>query len=66
MVTFTIDGLEVTAVENSMLVDAAKHGDVEIPDDWEYLPSGDAFLTRTVKAAGVYWLSWRPRSRTRP
>jgi NADH-quinone oxidoreductase subunit G len=31
MVTFTIDGLEVTAPENSMLVDAAKHGDVEIP-----------------------------------
>jgi NADH-quinone oxidoreductase subunit G len=31
MVTFTIDGLEVLAPENSMLVDAAKHGDVEIP-----------------------------------
>jgi NADH-quinone oxidoreductase subunit G len=31
MVTFTIDGLEVSAPENSMLVDAAKHGDVEIP-----------------------------------
>jgi NADH-quinone oxidoreductase subunit G len=31
MVTFSIDGLEVTAPENAMLVDAAKHGDVEIP-----------------------------------
>ena len=31
MVTLTIDGLEVTAPENAMLVDAAKHGDVEIP-----------------------------------
>jgi NADH-quinone oxidoreductase subunit G len=31
MVTFTIDGLEASAPENSMLVDAAKHGDVEIP-----------------------------------
>ncbi|HEY3759529.1 MAG TPA: NADH-quinone oxidoreductase subunit NuoG [Solirubrobacteraceae bacterium] len=30
-ITFTIDGLEVRAPENSMLVDAAKHGDVEIP-----------------------------------
>ena len=30
-VTFTIDGREVTAPANSMLVDAAKHGDVEIP-----------------------------------
>jgi NADH-quinone oxidoreductase subunit G len=31
MITFTIDGVEVTAAENSTLVDAAKHGDVEIP-----------------------------------
>jgi NADH-quinone oxidoreductase subunit G len=31
MVTFTIDGREVSAPENSMLVDAAKYGDVEIP-----------------------------------
>ena len=40
-----------------------EHGDIEIPDDWDFLPSGDAFLTRTVKAAGSYWLSWQPRSR---
>ncbi|MHB8491322.1 MAG: NADH-quinone oxidoreductase subunit NuoG [Solirubrobacteraceae bacterium] len=31
MITFTIDGVEVQAPENTMLVDAAKHGDVEIP-----------------------------------
>ena len=31
MITFTIDGREVSAPENTMLVDAAKHGDVEIP-----------------------------------
>jgi NADH-quinone oxidoreductase subunit G len=30
-ITFTIDGREVKAPENSMLVDAAKRGDVEIP-----------------------------------
>jgi NADH-quinone oxidoreductase subunit G len=30
-ITFTIDGLEVQAPENAMLVDAAKEGDVEIP-----------------------------------
>jgi NADH-quinone oxidoreductase subunit G len=30
-ITFTIDGLEVRAPENAMLVDAAKLGDVEIP-----------------------------------
>ena len=42
-----------------------EHGDIEIPAGWEYLPSGDAFVTRTVKAAGAYWLSWQPRSRHR-
>jgi NADH-quinone oxidoreductase subunit G len=31
MVTFSIDGREVTAPEGTMLVDAAKYGDVEIP-----------------------------------
>jgi NADH-quinone oxidoreductase subunit G len=31
MITFTIDGMEVQAPENAMLVDAAKYGDVEIP-----------------------------------
>ncbi len=31
MVTFSIDGREVAAPQNSMLVDAAKLGDVEIP-----------------------------------
>jgi NADH-quinone oxidoreductase subunit G len=31
LITFTLDGREVTAPENAMLVDAAKYGDVEIP-----------------------------------
>lgn len=26
------------------------HGDVAIPDGWELLPSGDAFMSRRVKA----------------
>src|ERR687897_3753318 len=30
-ITFTIDGREVSAPQNAMLVDAAKYGDVEIP-----------------------------------
>jgi NADH-quinone oxidoreductase subunit G len=30
-IQFTIDGREVRAIEGAMLVDAAKHGDVEIP-----------------------------------
>lgn len=42
------------------------HGEVEIPDDWELLPSGDAFVTRRVKAAGTFWVAWRPRGRNRP
>jgi hypothetical protein len=42
-----------------------EHGDIEVPDDWEFLPSGDAFITRTVKAAGSYWLCWQPRGRHR-
>jgi len=31
LVTFTVDGREITAPQNAMLVDAAKFGDVEIP-----------------------------------
>jgi NADH-quinone oxidoreductase subunit G len=30
-IQLTIDGREVTAIDGSMLVDAAKHGDIEIP-----------------------------------
>jgi len=42
------------------------HGELDIPDGWEFLPRGDAFLTRRVKAAGRYWLAWSPRTRSRP
>ena len=43
-----------------------EHGELEIPDDWDFLPSGDAFVTRRVQAAGTYWVAWRPRGRNRP
>jgi hypothetical protein len=43
-----------------------EHGELTIPQEWEFLPRGDAFLTRSVKAAGVYWVSWQPRGRNRP
>ena len=43
-----------------------EHGELELPADWEFLPSGDAFVTRRVKAGGVYWNAWRPRGRNRP
>jgi hypothetical protein len=38
-------------------------GELALPDGWELLPAGDAFLTRRVKAAGLYWTLWLPRSR---
>ncbi|KAA3640923.1 MAG: hypothetical protein DWP92_02075, partial [Armatimonadetes bacterium] len=41
------------------------YGEVEIPDDWEFLASGNAFVARRVKAAGVFWVAWRPRGRNR-
>lgn len=41
------------------------HGEIEIPEGWELLPSGDALLTRRVKATGPYWVAWKPRSRQR-
>jgi hypothetical protein len=42
------------------------HGEIEIPDEWDFLPSGDAFVTRLVKASGMYWVAFRPRGRNRP
>lgn len=42
------------------------HGEIEIPGEWDFLPSGDAFVTRRVKASGAYWVAWRPRGRNRP
>jgi hypothetical protein len=42
-----------------------EHGEVTTPEGWAFLPSGEAFVTRTVKAAGVFWLAWAPRSRSR-
>lgn len=42
-----------------------EHEVVELPEGWEFLPTGQAFVTRTVKAGGVFWVAWAPRSRTR-
>ena len=35
------------------------------PEAWEFLPGGDAFVTRRVKAVGTHWKLWRPRGRNR-
>lgn len=32
---------------------------------WAFLPTGRAFVTRTGKRAGGFWLVWKPRSGTR-
>ena len=42
-----------------------EHGELLPPEGWEFLPTGQAFVTRAVKVAGVFWLAWAPRSRTR-
>ena len=43
-----------------------EHGNMTIPDNWDFLPMGDAYVTRTVKAGGIYWVAWRPRGKNRP
>lgn len=40
-------------------------GELELPEGWDFLPAGDRFVTRQVKAAGDYWLAWLPRTRNR-
>lgn len=42
------------------------HGELDVPDGWDFLPSGDAFLTRRAKAGGAYWVAYKPRGRNRP
>jgi hypothetical protein len=59
----TTQHLDVYATKNGQW--SPEHGDIEIPAGWDFLPSGDAFLTRSVKAAGAYWLSWQPRGQHR-
>ena len=43
-----------------------EHGELELPAGWEFLASGDTFVTKQVKAADVYWIVWRPRGKNRP
>ncbi len=42
-----------------------EYGAVATPEGWAFLPTGQAFVTRTVKATGAFWLAWQPRSRSR-
>jgi hypothetical protein len=55
--------LEVYDTKNGLW--CPDHGDVELPEGWEFLAAGDNFVTRRVKASGVYWTLWLPRGRHR-
>jgi hypothetical protein len=35
------------------------YGNIKMPRRWAFLPAGDAFTTRTVKAMGPHWLEVR-------
>src|SRR3972149_10782939 len=34
-----------------------QYGNIDIPEGWESLPPGDAFITRQVKLRGPYWVA---------
>ncbi|MBI4288078.1 MAG: DUF2293 domain-containing protein [Chloroflexi bacterium] len=38
-----------------------KYGDVKGPEGWEWLPSGDAYITRQVKQLGLHWVVVKKR-----
>ena len=35
----------------------SQYGNIEIPEGWESLPPGDAFVTRQVKLMGPHWVA---------
>jgi len=37
-----------------------QYGSVEMPEGWESLPPGDAFVTRQVKSMGPHWIAKKP------
>lgn len=60
----------------SLIVYAARSGEdgdvwnadydlLRVPENWEYLRAGDAFLTRTVKRLGPTWVLKKPDSKRR-
>jgi len=40
-----------------------QYGNIEIPQGWEFLSTGDAFITRQVKSKGPYWVGKKPAKR---
>lgn len=37
-----------------------QYGNIEIPEGWEFLPPGDAFVTRQVRLMGPHWVARKP------
>lgn len=37
-----------------------QYGSIDIPEGWESLPTGDAFITRQVKLKGPHWVAKKP------
>jgi len=37
-----------------------QYGNIEIPEGWDSLPPGDAFVTKQVKMMGPYWVAKKP------
>jgi len=35
-------------------------GNIQIPEGWQFLPAGDAFITRQVKLMGPHWVAKEP------
>ena len=57
----TAENLEVYATDDGLW--HPELGELTQPDGWDFLPAGDAFVTRRVKAAGTYWVLFRPKGR---
>lgn len=58
----TIKGLRVwNSKKNEDTFWCPELGDIAEPPGWEFVPSGNAFVTRTLKKIGLYWILLRRR-----
>jgi hypothetical protein len=42
-----------------------EHGEILIPEGWEFLSTGNAYLTRTVRKLGAHWIKKRKDTKRR-
>ena len=58
----TIRGLRVwNSKENDDMFWCPEFGDISEPQGWDFFPSGNAFITRTLKKLGPHWVLLRRR-----